>query len=76
MRFQPSDLRAAYRGDTAAARRLATLDSAADAGVTEVVMGMSHRGRLNVLANIVGKSYAQILLDFPVQVPASALRDV
>ncbi len=31
MRFQPSDLRAAYRGDTAAARRLATLDSAADA---------------------------------------------
>jgi 2-oxoglutarate decarboxylase len=30
------------------------LDAAAEAGMTEVVMGMSHRGRLNVLANIVG----------------------
>ena len=29
-----------------------------------VVMGMSHRGRLNVLANIVGKSYAQIFREF------------
>ena len=40
------------------------LDSAAEAGVAEVVMGMSHRGRLNVLANIVGKSYAQIFREF------------
>ncbi len=37
---------------------------AADTGMTEVVMGMSHRGRLNVLANIVGKSYAQIFREF------------
>ena len=40
------------------------LDAAADDGVREVVMGMSHRGRLNVLANIVGKSYAQIFREF------------
>ncbi len=31
MRFQPSDIKVAYRGDTSAARRLASLDSAADA---------------------------------------------
>jgi 2-oxoglutarate dehydrogenase E1 component len=40
------------------------LDSAAASGVQEVVMGMSHRGRLNVLANVVGKSYAQIFREF------------
>jgi 2-oxoglutarate dehydrogenase E1 component len=40
------------------------LDAAAGAGVDEVVMGMAHRGRLNVLANIVGKSYEQIFREF------------
>ena len=40
------------------------LDAAADAGMDEVVMGMSHRGRLNVLANVVGKSYGQIFREF------------
>jgi 2-oxoglutarate dehydrogenase E1 component len=42
----------------------ALLDSAAGAGVAEVVMGMAHRGRLNVLANIVGKSYQEIFEEF------------
>ena len=42
----------------------ALLDSAAGAGVAEVVMGMAHRGRLNVLANIVGKSYKEIFEEF------------
>src|SRR5712691_4488763 len=41
-----------------------SLDAAGDDAVQEVVMGMSHRGRLNVLANIVGKSYAQIFREF------------
>jgi len=42
----------------------ALLDSAAGSGVAEVVMGMAHRGRLNVLANIVGKSYQEIFEEF------------
>ncbi|MFN8036975.1 MAG: multifunctional oxoglutarate decarboxylase/oxoglutarate dehydrogenase thiamine pyrophosphate-binding subunit/dihydrolipoyllysine-residue succinyltransferase subunit [Acidimicrobiia bacterium] len=39
-------------------------DAAADAGMDDVVMGMAHRGRLNVLATIVGKSYGQIFREF------------
>ncbi len=42
----------------------AVIDSAARAGLDEVVIGMPHRGRLNVLANIVGKSYGQIFREF------------
>jgi len=40
------------------------LDEAADHGVKEAVIGMAHRGRLNVLANIVGKSYSDIFSEF------------
>ena len=39
-------------------------DAAANAGLDEVCIGMPHRGRLNVLANIVGKSYGQIFKEF------------
>ncbi len=42
----------------------AILDAAAHADLDEVCIGMPHRGRLNVLANIVGKSYAQIFREF------------
>jgi multifunctional 2-oxoglutarate metabolism enzyme len=42
----------------------AVLDEAAKRGVTEAVMGMAHRGRLNVLANIVGKSYREMFREF------------
>jgi 2-oxoglutarate dehydrogenase E1 component len=38
--------------------------SAAEWHLDEVVIGMAHRGRLNVLANIVGKSYGQIFGEF------------
>lgn len=42
----------------------AVLDDAVQAGLSEVVMGMAHRGRLNVLANIVGKSYGEMFREF------------
>jgi multifunctional 2-oxoglutarate metabolism enzyme len=42
----------------------AILELAADERLDGVVMGMPHRGRLNVLANIVGKSYDQIFREF------------
>ena len=40
------------------------LTAAAEAGLDEVAIGMPHRGRLNVLANIAGKSYGQIFREF------------
>ena len=42
----------------------AVLAEAADQQMDEVVVGMPHRGRLNVLANIVGKPYAKIFNEF------------
>jgi 2-oxoglutarate dehydrogenase E1 component len=40
------------------------LQAAAESQLDEVVIGMAHRGRLNVLANIVGKPYEQIFSEF------------
>jgi len=39
-------------------------EAAAQTGLDEVCIGMAHRGRLNMLANIVGKSYNQIFREF------------
>jgi multifunctional 2-oxoglutarate metabolism enzyme len=51
----------------------AVVDEAADAGLSEVVIGMAHRGRLNVLANTVGKSFGQIFREFEGDIdPATA----
>lgn len=51
-------------GETAVAILDETLERAANTGVHEVVIGMAHRGRLNVLANIVGKSVGQVFSEF------------
>ncbi|HEX5579379.1 MAG TPA: multifunctional oxoglutarate decarboxylase/oxoglutarate dehydrogenase thiamine pyrophosphate-binding subunit/dihydrolipoyllysine-residue succinyltransferase subunit, partial [Candidatus Limnocylindria bacterium] len=40
------------------------LSDAAEAGAREAVIGMAHRGRLNVLAHIVGVTYEAILAEF------------
>ncbi len=42
----------------------AVISEAADTPLDSVVMGMAHRGRLNVLVNIVGKSYEQLFTEF------------
>jgi 2-oxoglutarate decarboxylase len=42
----------------------AILSASADDGLDGAVIGMAHRGRLNVLANIVGKTYNQIFREF------------
>src|SRR5262245_28372139 len=42
----------------------ALLSAAADDGVEAAILGMPHRGRLNVLTNVVGKSYSQIFREF------------
>ena len=42
----------------------AIINTGADLGVEEVVIGMAHRGRLNVLANIMGKTYNHIFNEF------------
>jgi 2-oxoglutarate decarboxylase len=44
---------------------------AASTGVHEIVIGMAHRGRLNVLANLVGKPLKQIFTSFEGEDPAS-----
>lgn len=51
-------------GETTIAALDAIISAAADQDVHEVVIGMAHRGRLNVLANIMGKTYEQIFSEF------------
>jgi 2-oxoglutarate dehydrogenase E1 component len=42
----------------------ALVEKAADSGVREIVFGMAHRGRLNVLANTINKPYDEIFHEF------------
>jgi 2-oxoglutarate dehydrogenase E1 component len=59
-------------GETALAILEEILERAADGNVHEVVMGMAHRGRLNILANVVGKDVKQIFSEFEGEIdPAS-----
>lgn len=51
-------------GETTIAALDAIINAAATDKVQEVVIGMAHRGRLNVLANIMGKTYETIFSEF------------
>jgi len=51
-------------GETTIPALDAIINHAADMGVEEFFIGMAHRGRLNVLANIMGKTYEQIFNEF------------
>ena len=51
-------------GETTIAALDAIINKGADLGAHEFVIGMAHRGRLNVLANTVGKSYEYIFTEF------------
>ncbi|HEV2757641.1 MAG TPA: multifunctional oxoglutarate decarboxylase/oxoglutarate dehydrogenase thiamine pyrophosphate-binding subunit/dihydrolipoyllysine-residue succinyltransferase subunit [Actinomycetota bacterium] len=50
------------------------IEGAEQKGIIEVVMGMSHRGRLNVLANIVGKPLSEIFNEFEGNIPPETVQ--
>ncbi len=58
-------------GDAAIAGLQAAIHTASEVGVREIVIGMPHRGRMNVLTTVMGKPYAEMFslfhgnLDFP-----------
>ncbi len=64
-------------GDAAIAGLEAIMQKASEVGVEEIVIGMPHRGRMNVLTKTMGKPYAELLslfhgnLDFPESVKSS-----
>lgn len=51
-------------GETLIPMLEAIIQTGGDLGVEEVAIGMAHRGRLNVLSNIMNKSYADIFSEF------------
>lgn len=51
-------------GETTIPALDAIINRSADLGVEEVIIGMAHRGRLNVLANTMGKTYEHIFNEF------------
>jgi 2-oxoglutarate dehydrogenase E1 component len=51
-------------GESTIAALDAILQASADAALDEVAIGMAHRGRLNILTNIAGKTYGQVFKEF------------
>ena len=64
-RRYPGDKRFSLEGsETLIPLANGVLEHCSEHGVEEVVIGMAHRGRLNVLNNVLGKSYEQIFTEF------------
>ena len=59
-------------GESTIAALDAIINTASENEVQEVVIGMAHRGRLNVLANILGKTYEQIFTEFEGNTPTDS----
>ena len=57
-------------GETTIPALDALVNRASELGAEEIVIGMAHRGRLNVLANTLGKTYEQIFNEFEGNQPA------
>jgi 2-oxoglutarate dehydrogenase E1 component len=51
------------------------ITEAAEAGIGNVVIGMAHRGRLNVMAHVLGKPYEQILAEFKDPLQSRSFRE-
>ncbi|WP_234734994.1 2-oxoglutarate dehydrogenase E1 component [Tellurirhabdus bombi] len=62
-------------GETTIPALDAIINRSAELGVQEVMIGMAHRGRLNVLANILGKAYESIFDGFEGNVPNQGYGD-
>jgi 2-oxoglutarate dehydrogenase E1 component len=67
--------RFSLEGAEAAVAILAALaDHAADGGVKEIYIGCAHRGRLNILANIIGKPLGQIFSEFEYNIDPDSMQ--
>ncbi len=53
----------------------AVIERSGEHGILEIVMGMPHRGRLNVLANILHKPYGMIFSEFEGNMPETVAGD-
>jgi 2-oxoglutarate dehydrogenase E1 component len=51
------------------------IGESAEAGITSILIGMAHRGRLNVMAHVLNKPYAQILAEFKDPISSKRFRE-
>jgi 2-oxoglutarate dehydrogenase E1 component len=62
-------------GETAIPALHAVIEKGADLGIQDFVLGMAHRGRLNILANILNKTYKDIFTEFEGRLSEDSLFD-